>query len=130
MLRIIIGNFRQRFIDAMDDDFNTAIAIGAVFEVIKELNVALDKGENNVGEAVQFIKTVMEDVLGVKLESEKKLSGITEEEIEKLLQERLEARKNKDWATSDKIRDELAVKGIKIKDGKDQNGKDVTTWSV
>ncbi|MGL4393036.1 MAG: cysteine--tRNA ligase [Fusobacteriaceae bacterium] len=131
---------KQKFREGMDEDFNTAIGIGAVFELVRDVNVFLDSVENVEKDdftlwdlilkgALDFIKISMEDVLGVKLEKQVELK-ISPEEIEAKLKARREARANKDWTTSDKIREELAEHGVKIKDSRSSDGKDITTWGV
>ena len=122
---------KKKFEEAMDDDFNTAQGIGVIFELVKELNRAIDsgnfnaEGKNNIKETADFITYLMEEVLGVKLKIEVPVGNLTSELVEFLLELRAEARANKDWAASDRIRDRLSELGIKIKDGKDK-----ATWSM
>lgn len=122
---------KDKFIAGMDEDFNTAVGIGAIFELVKELNRSLDIGNLNengikvVEDAMEFIVEAMEEVLGVKLKLEAKLENLTVELVEFILKLRRDARTEKNWTLSDKIRDGLAELGIKIKDG-----KDTTQWSI
>lgn len=121
---------KEKFIAAMDEDFNTSMGLGAIFELVKELNKAVDtpinaEGAEVVKETVEYIINVMEEALGVKLKLETIVSNMTSELIEFILELRREARNEKNWAMSDKIRDRLAEMGIKIKDGKDK-----TTWTM
>lgn len=121
---------KEKFIAAMDEDFNTSMGFGAIFELVKELNKAVDtpinaEGAEVVKETVEYIINVMEDALGVKLKLETVVGNMTSELIEFILELRREARNEKNWAMSDKIRDRLAEMGIKIKDGKDK-----TTWTM
>lgn len=121
---------KEKFIAAMDEDFNTSMGLGAIFELVKELNKAVDtpinaEGAEVVKETVEYIINVMEEALGVKLKLETVVGNMTSELIEFILELRREARNEKNWAMSDKIRDRLAEMGIKIKDGKDK-----TTWSM
>ena len=115
----------------MDDDFNTAQGLGAIFELIKELNKALEgdklsaKGKETVKETVDYVINIMQEVLGVILKLDNEVGNLTSELVEFILEMRREARADKNWAMSDKIRDRLAEMGIKIKDG-----KDTTTWSM
>lgn len=124
-------NSKDKFIQCMDDDFNTAGGIGSIFELVKELNKALEsdkiskKGQNVIKNVMDYIKIVLEDVLGVILKIETQVSNMTSELIEFLLELRREARNNKQWEFSDKVRDRLLELGIKIKDGKEK-----TVWSV
>lgn len=121
---------KEKFIAAMDEDFNTSMGLGAIFELVKELNKAVDtpinaEGAEVVKETVEYIINVMEEALGVKLKLETVVSNMTSELIEFILELRREARNEKNWAMSDKIRDRLVEMGIKIKDGKDK-----TTWTM
>ena len=121
---------KEKFIAAMDEDFNTSMGLGAIFELVKELNKAVDtpinaEGAQVVKETVEYIINVMEEALGVKLKLETVVGNMTSELIEFILELRREARNEKNWAMSDKIRDRLAEMGIKIKDGKDK-----TTWTM
>lgn len=126
---LILSN--EKFNRCMEDDFNTAGAIGSVFEFIKDLNLALEnekispEGFDVLKESVDYIVKVMEEVLGVKLKIETQIGDLTSELIEFILELRREAREKKDWSFSDKVRDKLLDLGIKIKDGKEK-----TTWTV
>lgn len=122
---------KDKFIRCMDEDFNTAGGIGAIFELVKELNKAgeIDKiskvGFEVLEDTIEYIRVVMEEVFGVLLKVEIQVGDMTTELIEFLLELRREARDNKDWTFSDKVRDRLLEMGIKIKDGKEK-----TTWSI
>ena len=126
---INISAWKQKCYDALNDDFNSPVLIANLFEAVKYVNLLLDKKETiNSEDLKQFIEAVyafVYDVLGLQNEIEQdssdKLTGV----VEMLIKMRKEARDNKDWALSDKIRDELANLGIQLKDGKDG-----TTFSV
>lgn len=130
-LKEALKKSKEKFIEGMDDDFNTAIGVGAVFELVKELNKALEIGSINkagveiITETVKFIKEAVEDVLGIKISEVKQTDNLTTELVEFVLKLRRDARDEKNWALSDKIRDGLQGIGIKIKDG-----KDTTQWSI
>ncbi|MDX8336423.1 MULTISPECIES: cysteine--tRNA ligase [Cetobacterium] len=130
-LKVVLDSSKDKFVKCMDEDFNTAGGIGAVFELVKELNKALEEekiskaGFEVIEDTVDYIRVVMEEVLGVLLKVEVQVGDMTTELIEFLLELRREARDNKDWAFSDKVRDRLLEMGIKIKDGKEK-----TTWSI
>ena len=120
-----------KFIEAMDEDFNTAQALGYIFELVKAVNKTLDeaniskKGLEVVDEVYSYLVMIIQDVLGVKLKLEVEVNNISADLIELILELRRNAREEKNWALSDKIRDRLLELGIKIKDGKDK-----TTWTM
>ncbi len=105
---------RQKFIDSMDDDLNTADAISAVFELIADINRDVAGGATRAFASEAFkLLDELTAVLGL-LRQEKKEE--IDDELQKLIDERAAARKAKDWATADRIRDELAARGITLKD--------------
>ncbi|MFJ9501724.1 cysteine--tRNA ligase [Brevibacillus centrosporus] len=111
----IIGELRERFITEMDDDLNTANAITVLFDVVKEANLYMR--QENVGKAeIQAYKDLLVEltgVLGLILEQEEEL---LDSEIDALIEERTEARRARNFARSDEIRDLLAAKGIVLED--------------
>lgn len=123
---------KKKFEEAMDEDFNTAMAIGSVFELIKALNKYIDDtSENNrninlLKDVEMYIKKVMEEVLGIKLEKEKSIDNtLTVDLIEFLVQLRWDAKQNKNWEIADKIRKKLSEIGVELKDQKDK-----TIWNM
>jgi cysteinyl-tRNA synthetase len=126
----VLAPFVQRFTEAMDDDFNTPIAIAVLFELSKSINVALDlpegMSETSRHEAVNFLDKAGREILGILQEDgqsghagEELNSKRVDEVMSILLDLRAEARKNKDFALSDRIRDRLLDAGIEIKDTKE-----------
>ena len=107
-------SFVKVFEDAMDDDFNTADAVAAIFELVRYSNTNADakKTKEYLGKIKDLI-VKLADVLGLIVE---KKEEILAEDIEKLIEERQAARKAKDFARADAIRDELLEKGIILKD--------------
>ncbi len=108
----------QEFVDgfekAMDDDFNTADAIASVFELVKYINTtANEESSKEYLESLLARLTALTDVLGIIVE---KKEEVLDAEIEALIEERQAARKAKDFARADAIRDELLAKGIILKD--------------
>jgi cysteinyl-tRNA synthetase len=99
---------------AMEDDFNTADAISAIFELVKMANT-----EANEESSKAFVDKIVEtlnqlcDVLGIITTKKEEL---LDSDIEELIQKRQQARKDKDFALADQIRDELAARGILLKD--------------
>jgi cysteinyl-tRNA synthetase len=115
------------FYTAMDDDFNAPILIANIFEAVKRINLVNDGNETITKEDLELLSVEMKkflfDVLALQIGSinnDSKLSPV----MDLVLELRQEARENKDWSTSDKIRDGLAAAGIVVKDGKEG-----TSWS-
>ena len=106
--------FQKKFEAAMEDDCNTADAVSAVFELVKYINtnVSSDHSSAYLQKLFERLKTLC-DVLGIQLALKEEA---LDADIEKLIQERQTARKNKDFARADQIRDELAQMGILLKD--------------
>ena len=106
--------YQEKFEAAMDDDFNTADAVSAVFEYVKFCNTNVS-GENSKAYIDALYAKLKElcDVLGIIVEKE---AEILDADIEKLIKERQDARKEKNFARADEIRDELAAMGIILKD--------------
>ena len=104
----------QKFKDAMEDDFNTADAISAVFELVKYINQ--NTGEDSSKQYVQGLYDILEqlcEVLGIIVAPKEE---ILDAEIEEMIQARQQARKEKDFAKADEIRDALLAKGILLED--------------
>lgn len=109
-------NFIKQFEKSMDDDFNTADAVSAIFEFVKFANININ--ENSSKEFITAIKEKIIklcDILGINYKYEEK-SDIDEKLIENLIERRQQARKNKNWAEADKIRDEIKELGIVLED--------------
>lgn len=106
---------KEQFIEAMDDDLNTADGLAAVFELTKDINTKiLDK---DVSKAVcEHAAKLYDELCGVLGILYNRKENTLDSEIEALIEQRQEARKNKDWATADKIRDDLKARGIILKD--------------
>ncbi len=110
-----LKGYEKRFDDAMDDDMNTADALGAIFELVKDANVTVTQGASR--EAAKAALDSLEaicDVLGILTKKEEELPA----EIAAMVQERAEARKNKDWAKSDELRDRIIKAGYILEDTK------------
>ena len=126
-----IAKAAEEFDAGLSDDLNTARALAAVFDLVREANIAMDKGEFRQGDvaAVQnFLATfdrvfaVLEDNDAEKLRAlgyGSVTGGLTDAEIDKLVAERNAAKKKRDFATADHIRKELADRGIILEDAKD-----------
>lgn len=110
-----INSHKDQFIKAMDDDLNTADAISSIFELVSDINTEIinkEVSKNVVQKAIDMFDELT-DVLGLVYNRK---SNDIDADIEALIEKRQEARKNKDWATADKIRDELKAQGIILKD--------------
>ena len=118
-----VAGLRERCEEAMCDDLNTPIVISHLFEASKAINTLADgKGtisEADLAELKEVFKLFIEDILGLQTESGSGSNEAYKKAIDLLLEMRLEAKRNKDWATSDKIRNELTALGFAIKDTKD-----------
>jgi cysteinyl-tRNA synthetase len=115
-----VAEARQAFTTALQHDLNTAAALAAVFDLIRDLNAAIDAGEISASEAEE-VRQVMDEcdrVLGVVSlrQAEDAQPPVAVEEIERLIEERRSARQRRDFAESDRIRDELADRGVLLED--------------
>jgi cysteinyl-tRNA synthetase len=110
-----IDEFKKRFEAEMDDDINTANAISVLFDLAKEANVYLNQDHTSVTVIDLFQETILSflGVLGITFKEEEEL---LDGEIEQLIEERNTARKNRDFARADEIRDLLKEKGIILED--------------
>lgn len=109
------GNLEQKFEDAMSDDLNTADAIASIFEMVSHANIISKAGASReyAKEAKEKIQNLC-DIIGIM--QNRSDSSHEDEKIKKLVDERQEARKSKNYARADEIRDELAEMGITLKD--------------
>ena len=105
-----IEEYKEKFLDAINDDLNMPVAMSVVWDIIKKQN----KSKDYANLLLDFDK-----VLGFNLDSYEKTEESLPEEIQKLIVERNEARINKNWAESDRIRDILIEKGYTVKDSKE-----------
>ena len=109
-----LKNFTTRFDEAMEDDFNTADAISVIFELVKFININIkDTNNRKVLEEFNNELTKLSDICGLILTQKE---DILEEEIENLIEERQNARKEKNFKRADEIRDELLNRGIVLED--------------
>lgn len=109
-----LKEYREKFIEKMDDDFNTADGISVIFDLVRDVNTNInaDSAKALMTEGLELIRE-----LGLPLGILQNNTKITlEEEVEKLIEARQQARKNKDFALADKIRDDLLEMGIVLED--------------
>lgn len=109
-----LQKYKGKYIEKMDDDFNTADAISVIFDLIRDVNtnVTIESSKELVKYTLDLIRELGKP-LGILQESTK---ASLEEEIENLIEERQKARKEKNWALADKIRDNLKERGIVLED--------------
>ena len=110
-----LKSYEKRFDDAMDDDMNTADALGAIFELVRDANVSLAQNASRKAAlaALKSLEAIC-DVLGILSKKEEALP----DDIAAMVRERAEARKNRDWAKSDELRDKIVKAGYILEDTK------------
>ena len=106
----LIKEYEDRFLEAINDDLNMPVAMSVVWDVVKNPNKS---------KKLQNLLLKFDEVLGLDLKNYKKQENVLPEEIASLVNERNEARVNKNWAESDRIRDILIEKGYTVKDSKE-----------
>ena len=110
---------KESFTNAMNDDFNTPLALAALYELVKAINIASDNGANDEQlKPAQATLRELTNVFGLRLQ-EKQGSSDAEAQVNALIAERTEARRQKNWARSDEIRVQLTEMGVTIEDSKD-----------
>ena len=124
-LKTVAEQARQAFKDSMDDDFNTSAALAAIFELVRNINQARSDGatEAQLLPAMQVFNELT-GVLGLQLEEQSGSGNAADPFIDLLVSLRRDLRAEKNWALSDKLRNELKALGVILEDSKDG-----TTWS-
>ncbi|MAU26065.1 MAG: cysteine--tRNA ligase [Muricauda sp.] len=119
-----VGAWRQQCFEAMNDDFNSPVLIAHLFEAVKQINLVKDGKQTLTADDKELLRETLHgfvfEVLGLENEQQAKgnseiLNGV----VQLLIEMRNNARASKDFATSDRIRDELAALGVQLKDGKE-----------
>jgi cysteinyl-tRNA synthetase len=122
------SEYQQRFEQALNDDFNTANAIAVLFDLVREINRAKSDGHESRHSLASLLRFLGGTLGLLQAEPEEFLKsrtgssgggGLSDTAIDELVEARLQARANKDWANADRIRDELVAAGIIIEDGND-----------
>jgi cysteinyl-tRNA synthetase len=115
-----VDEARRAFAEALGDDLNTAAALGAIFELVRSLNSAIDAGQITPRD-VPIVRAAFDEfdqVLGVLSlrRAEDAQAAVPVEEIERLIEDRHAARRRRDFAAADRIRQDLAARGILLED--------------
>ena len=110
-----LNSRKEQFITAMDDDLNTADAISAVFELVKDINTKVITDAPSK-ELVEYATKLFDELTGVLGLVYNRKTESLDDEIEKLIEARTQARKDRNWAEADRIRDELKAQGIVLED--------------
>ncbi|MBQ2664385.1 MAG: cysteine--tRNA ligase [Clostridia bacterium] len=111
-----LDEYKQKFIDSMDDDLNTAAATSAIFDIVYASNTALSSENKNAKEVIQKTIDLIRELGGVLGLFQKKENKSLDAEIEELIAKRNKAREEKNWAEADAIRDKLKEMNIILKD--------------
>jgi cysteinyl-tRNA synthetase len=120
-----VSELSRRCADAMADDLNSPMVISALFDWVRIINQAAEDQQSFTAEDLEALKSTVNsyvfDILGLRNEKAAEVGGkdMVSPLVDMLLNMRMEAKANKDWATSDKIRDNLTAIGIRVKDRKD-----------
>jgi len=116
-------DYEKHFISAMDDDFNTPEALAVLFDLARDINRAKQDDNNNEAESLGALLKKLAGQLGLLegeiedwFKGESSKDGLSNADIETLVQQRITAKANKDWAAADKIRDELKEQGVSLED--------------
>ncbi|MCQ2462320.1 MAG: cysteine--tRNA ligase [Clostridia bacterium] len=112
----LISSRENEFIEAMEDDLNTADAIGVLFELVRDINTRVNEGVHSKA-LVEYAINTFDTLTGVLgLLYQRKKADSLDEKIEELIQKRAQARKEKNWAEADRIRDEIKAMGVVLED--------------
>lgn len=111
-----LEELKAKFIEAMDDDLNTADAISAIFEIVKELNTNVTASSGTSKETITKSISVLKELGGVLGLLSKQKNDNLDAEVEELINRRQQARKDKNWKLADEIRDTLKNMGIVLED--------------
>jgi cysteinyl-tRNA synthetase len=116
--------YQERFEEALCDDFNTANAMAVLFDLVRDINREKTDNPEKANSLASLLKHLAEILGLLQIDAEIYLksqvsdsSGLADEEIEAMIEQRFDARNNKDWGEADRIRDELVEAGISIEDG-------------
>jgi len=118
-----VEDYKKKFYDAINDDFNTPILVAHLFDAVKQIN-SIKAGNGSLDKVskealTQLMNDFCFDILGLKKMATEAQDGLTDEVMEVVLGLRKIAKENKDWTTADFIRDELGKLNITVKDSKE-----------
>lgn len=115
-IRARLAQYRQAFVDAMEDDLNTADALSVLFDLARDINTSLTAASCPSRGLCQYALDLYLELAGVLGLLYRRTQDSLDAEVEALIAQRAEARKNKDWAAADRIRDELKARHIVLED--------------
>ncbi len=115
-IRARMEQYRGKFVEAMEDDLNTADALSALFDLARDINTSLNAATAPSKELCTWAMDLFMELAGILGLLYKKKENSLDQEIEDLIARRTQARKEKDWATADKIRDELKARHVVLED--------------
>lgn len=113
-VRTLLLSHKERYLEKMDDDFNTADAISTIFEMLREMNIRIT--ETTSAPLVRFAMDLLVELGSPMGILQTPVGGNLEHEVEMLIEKRQEARRNREFQEADRIRDELAARGILLED--------------
>lgn len=120
---VVDTDYEARFNEAMNDDFNTPVALSVLFDMARELNKVKDSDKQRSSQLAATIRSLggilgilQDDAERFLKEGDNQVEGLTAEQIETLIQARIDAKKNKNWAEADDIRDQLKQQGVILED--------------
>lgn len=113
-----LSKYKDKFIAAMDDDLNTADALSVIFDLVKDINININSSTNVSKQVVEYALDIFNEltsVLGLLYQKSQKSSSV-DDKVKELIEKREKARKEKNWATADAIRDELKNMNVVLED--------------
>ena len=111
-----LAGYRQQFIEAMEDDLNTADALAAIFELVREINISINAATDTGKQTISWALELLKELTGVLGIMAKEQEYRKDDKVEALVEERQKARANKDFKRADEIRDQLKSMGIELQD--------------
>lgn len=115
-LEVKLEELKTKFIEAMDDDLNTADAIAAIFDMVREVNSRINAASNSSLYIIELSYSMLKELCSVIGIAPKDADNKVDSEIEELVNQRQQARKEKNWKLADEIRDKLKDKGVTLED--------------